>query len=277
VTDRPNRLPPLAHSHSRQAHTHPPIIALSAKWHTFPDRFRWIAEHGFALEYSPDPEALHLLSEHVDPLLEAGIPVRYHAFFPGYEIGHRDPAIAERATRLHALALDAMQGHGEQVITFHVGLRQADPIDGGTVVNNLSKLVSYARGLGITVCLENLRRGPTSDPETIAAWARASGAMITFDIGHAVSCQHVQSGELTALEFLETVADQLWEVHMYERETDRHHPPEDMTILGPIVDRLLDTQCTWWTIELGGYAEALATRALLLDYLHRKASKLSSW
>jgi hypothetical protein len=40
-----------------------------------------------------------------------------------------------------------------------------------------------------------------------------------------------------------------------------------MTILGPIVDRLLATGCTWWTIELGDLAEALATRALLLDYL----------
>ena len=40
-----------------------------------------------------------------------------------------------------------------------------------------------------------------------------------------------------------------------------------MTILGPIVDRLLDTQCRWWTIELDDYDDALYTRALLLDYL----------
>jgi hypothetical protein len=64
-------------------------------------------------------------------------------------------------------------------------------------------------------------------------------------------------------------AGRLWHVHMYERETDRHRPPRDMTILGPIVDRLLATGCTWWTIELGDYAEALATRALLLEYLRQ--------
>jgi hypothetical protein len=40
-----------------------------------------------------------------------------------------------------------------------------------------------------------------------------------------------------------------------------------MTILGPIVDHLRATRCTWWTIELDDYAEALATRVLLLDYL----------
>jgi len=245
----------------------PLTIALSARWHTYPDRFRWIAEHGFALEYTPNPEALDLLPKHVDPFLKAGIPVRYHGFFPDHEIGHPDSAIAERAVRLHVAALEALHGRGEQVITFHVGIHWKAPIVPVRVVENLARLVVHARGLGITVCLENLRRGPTSHPENVAAWARSSGAMTTLDVGHAVSCQRVQSGELTALDFVEMVADRIYEVHMYGRETDRHHPPQDMTILGPIVDRLLATQCTWWTIELDDYAEALATRTLLLDYL----------
>lgn len=258
-------------NHSGQALACSLTIALSARWHTYPDRFRWIAEHGFALEYTPNPEALYLLPKHVDPFLKAGIPVRYHGFFPGHEIGHPDSAIAERAVRVHVAMLEAMHGQGEQVITFHIGIHWEDPIVSTRVVENLSGLVEHARGLGITICLENLRRGPTSHPENVVAWARASGAMITLDVGHAVSCQRVQSGELTVLDFVQMVADRIFEVHMYERETDRHYPPQDMTILRPIVDRLLATQCTWWTIELDDYAEALATRTLLLDYLHGRS------
>lgn len=34
-----------------------PVIALSAKWHTYPQRLHWIAEHSFALEYARNPEA----------------------------------------------------------------------------------------------------------------------------------------------------------------------------------------------------------------------------
>ena len=128
---------------------------------------------------------------------------------------------------------------------------------------------SAAGALGITICLENLRSGPTSNPETVAEWARESGAMITLDIGHAVSCQRVKEGTLTPLDFVETLADRLHEVHMYEREENRHYPPQDMSVLGPIVDRLLDTQCRWWTIELARYDEALATRRLLLGYRGR--------
>jgi len=255
---------------SGQLPARPLTIALSAKWHTYPDRFRWIAEHGFALEYSPNPKAFDTLPQHIDPFLRAGIPVRYHGFFPDHEIGHRDPSIARRALGVQTAALEAMRGRGEQTITVHIGLDPKAPLDPGRAVENLSRLVERARGMGITVCLENLRRGPTSNPETVLEWVHECGAMITLDIGHAVSCRRVRDGELTALDFVDMFADRLFEVHMYERETERHHPPQDMTILGPIVDRLLTTQCTWWTIELDVPAEALATRALLLDYLQAR-------
>lgn len=246
-----------------------PTIALSAHWQTYPDRFGWIVDHGFAAEYTPNPEALDDLPRHVAPFLVAGIPVRYHGFFPKHEIGHRDRAMAERALQVQMAALEAMVGRGEQVITAHIGLDGEVPLDRGRAAENLARLVARADELGIAVCLENLRRGPTSDPETVLEWARASGAMITLDVGHAVSCQRVQNGELTALDFVEAFADRLLEVHMYEREADRHYPPQDMTVLGPIVDRLLVTACTWWTIELSDTAEALATRALLLEHITR--------
>ena len=244
-----------------------PTIALSAHWNTYPERFEWIAEHGFAVEYSPNPQAFDRLPVHIDPFLETGVPVRYHGFFPRHEFGHADGAVAERGLHVQMAALQAMQGRGEQVITLHIGLNPEVPLDLDRALANLSRLAQRARDLGITVCLENLRRGPTSDPETVVEWARKSGAMITLDVGHAVSCQRVQDGELTPLDFIEAFADRLWEVHMYERETDRHHPPQDMTLLGPIVDRLVTTQCGWWTIELGDYDEALATRALLVNHL----------
>jgi sugar phosphate isomerase/epimerase len=250
-----------------QAPSSPPTIALSAKWYAYPDRFNWIAEHGFAIAYAPDPNDFGSLPEHVDPLLKAGVAVRYHGFFLGYEFGHQDAAAAARGLRLHLAALEAMHGRGEQVITVHVGLNRDDPIDPAHAIKNLTIMVNRATELGITICLENLRRGPTSHPETVVTWARTAGSMITLDIGHANSSEHVQSGELSVIDFVDAFSDRLVEVHMYERETDRHYPPKDMTIIGPIVDRLTETPCTWWTIELDDYAEALSTRSLLLDYL----------
>jgi len=255
-----------------------PTIALSAHWHTHPERFEWIEAHGFAAEYTPNPEAFERLPAHVDPLLEAGIPVRYHGFFPRHEFGHADAAAAERAVEVHLASLEALQGRGEQFITLHCGLNPDIPLDLSRAVTNLSRLAQRACDLGITVSLENLRRGPTSDPETVVAWASESGAMITLDVGHAVSCRRVQDGESTVIDFIaaftgrRNAADRLREVHMYERETDHHHAPRDMRALGPIVDRLMETDCRWWTIELDDPDEALATRTLLIDYLEARPS-----
>ena len=246
-------------------------VALSAGWNTYPNRLKWIIEHGFALEYAPNPENLDILPTHLGEFISEGIPVRYHGLFPGYEIGHADIAIAERAVSKHTEALKAIQGWGEPVITFHIGLNPNDPLDLGRATDNLSRLVEYARSLGITICLENLRRGLTSNPDNLIALARESGAMITLDTGHALSSEGIRSGKSTGIDFLNAVADQLFEVHIYEEETDRHLPPRDMTVLGPIVDRLLATQCTWWTIELDDYDEVLATRNLLLNYLRSKS------
>jgi hypothetical protein len=245
-------------------------IALTAKWLAYPHRLRWIAANGFALEYAPDPEALHTLGEQLAPYVSAGIPIRYHGFLPGYEIGHKDKELAERGVHAHIAALDAMCGLGEQVITFHIGLSSKIPIAVGRAVENLTRVVEHGWRLGITVCLENLRRGPTSDPRNLIEWAKVSGAMTTLDIGHAIESEIVKSGEMAILDFVEIMAPRLQEVHMYERETDRHHPPEDMRVLGPIVDRLMDTECDWWTIELDDYAEALDTRRLLLGYLQKE-------
>ena len=255
---------------SKEIVSFPVTLALSAHWFTYPDRFRWIAEHDFALEYSPNPDDFRALPKHLDPILDAGIPVRHHGFFPGYEIGHADAALAEQAVQLHVAALDAMQGRGEQVITLHIGLKPDMPLDHGRAVENLTRIAEYARRIGITVSLENLRRGPTSHPTTLLEWASKAGTMVTLDVGHATSNQHVLSGALPAVDFVDAVAERLVEVHMYEKETDQHYAPQDMSVLGAIVDRLLRTRCSWWTIELNEQDDALHTRNLLYDYVLHK-------
>ena len=255
-----------------QSTTTQPRIALTAKWFTYPDRFHWIQQHGFAMEYTPDPDALHLLAPHVSPMLDAGVMVRYHGFLPEYEFAHRDAETAKRGLDKHIAVVNALQGYGEQVITVHIGLKPDDPIDEGRAVDNLTQLTTYARERGITVCLENLRRGPTSHPETVARWAQQAGAMITLDLGHALSCQLVLDGDMTGAEFLATVRTRLREIHLYERETDRHYPPTDMHILGPLLDDL-PPECDWWTIELDDYDEALFTRSLALSHWNSRSRR----
>lgn len=244
-------------------------LAVSCAWHTFPDRFEWVREKGLAMEYSPDPENLLLLPSHLSMFNGSGTPIRHHAYFPQYEIAHADREFSEQSMQIYFNTLHAMDGWGEPVLTIHIGLNPEYEILPDRAIANMERLVEYARGLGITICLENLRKGLTSHPENVLDWAERTGASITLDIGHANSCERVQKGDLTVMDYIDMFGERILEVHMYESENDLdgHRPPSDMTILGPIIDRLLETRCRWWTIELERYDDIDFTRGLVEDYL----------
>ncbi len=251
-------------------------LAVSTQWHKFPDRFDWIVNNGFAMAYTPNGKEPGLTKTHLKPYLENGVAIRHHGYFPGFEIGNSNQLLADNALTLHYRNIDAMVGLGEPVMTVHIGLLPDIALDHNHVISNLSKLVDYAKTRGITISLENLRFGPTSNPETMLNWSKASGASITLDVGHAVSCDRVRQGELTVPQIIEMFSDKLEEVHFYEYETDTHYAPKDMSILGPIVDSLIQTKCNWWTIELNAYEDVLKTRQLIYQHLAENVAKVAA-
>lgn len=241
-------------------------LAVAARYDHPRQRLDWLQDQGFACAWTPDPNRLDRLSGSLAPYLDRGMPVRHHGYFPGVEIGHEDPRHAEKAVGFHYQVIDAIQGVGEGHLTVHVGLDFHTPLGHERVIENLWRLTEYGRRRGITVSLENLRRGPTSDPEILAGWAEQSGASITFDIGHAVSCQKVWSGEISVGQIIDRIGPRITEVHCYEFESDRHHAPQNMQVLGPVVDRLATLDCPWWTIELQTTEDILRTRDLVYDH-----------
>lgn len=244
-------------------------IALSIHARELPQRFLWAKDNSFALEYNPDPTSLHLISSHVKMFISHGIPVRFHCRFFEHEIGNTDSEKADEATQVHLRVIEAISSVsvGEPVVTVHMNLLPHIPFDLQRGVENLARLVKRGHQLGVVVCLENLRRGHASNPKTIVKWAKASGAMITMDIGHAISSEQVKNGKVAVLDIVNMFSERLYEVHMYGKEEDRHYPIENIIEVKPIINRLLTTQCSWWTIELDDCTEALNTREIILNYL----------
>lgn len=242
-------------------------LAVTAKWPTFPTRLDWIVDHGFALEYAPDPGNLDDFRSRIAPYLKAGLQVRYHAFLPGYELGHANLELADRGLGMHKRVLEAIHGNGEPVITIHIGLDPKQPIDERRAVQNLKQLVEFGRSRGIIVCLENLRRGLTSDPAIVCEWAEKSGSAITFDLGHAVSSDHVKAGRLSPEDHIRMFAGRLYELHLYGSESDRHYPPQNLAEIQGYLDLVAKTDCEWWTIELDDYDEICFTKQLVTGYV----------
>ena len=243
------------------------VLALSVKADEYPERLTLAVDNGFALEYTPDPLQPELIVPQVTPYLREGVPIRFHCRFGQHELGNTDPEEAGLALDVHERIFDTIAGLGEPFVTVHLNLNKRISFDKERGIDNLGRLVAYGRQCGLTVCLENLRQGPTSDPANVLNWARTTGASITLDIGHAVSSDSVRGGTHTVTGFVDLFRERLAEAHVYGKEEDRHYPITDMASLTPVIDRLLETNCAWWTIELDSIEDALDTRMRLINYL----------
>jgi len=236
-----------------------------------PERYQWLLENAHAIEYSPDPQHLEDVPLHVTPFLNKDIPVRFHTRYFEYEMGSADRQSARVGLERHLKTIDAIRGLGEPFITVHIGLNRTSQLSSRFARDNLCRLVEYASGRGIRVSLENMRDGPASNPDFILALSQASGSLITLDVGHAVSSGIVQQGIITPTEIAVMFSRTLGEAHIYAKEeNDRHHPITDINPLKTVLDKLLESPCRWWTVELKDAQEAVDTRGLLLDYLRNK-------
>lgn len=104
------------------------------------------------------------------------------SFLPGYEIGDQDVDAANRAMDHHRRFLEvAVSIMPEPVITCHIGLIPDQSIDANRGMDNLGLMARRAKELGITLALENLRKGPAADPRQVWSWAEAADLAITLE------------------------------------------------------------------------------------------------
>jgi len=199
--------------------------------------------------------------------------LRYHFPLGPIELSGPSPEVADAALAAMMDAVDAIACAGGDHLTVHAAL----PSDAyGTprfaaTGDRLRTLVKEGRQRGVTVALENLRWGATAEPDVFLELVRMSGSTVTLDVGHAVSSESSAHG-YSAERFVADCGPLITGAHVYDRETDRHHPPTDLDGIGGALDALCDVGCPWWTIELHDSAEALATHALLAAYLDERST-----
>lgn len=247
---------------------HPVTLAFAANYPDSPFRNKWALDNSSGIQYSPDPHCLELIPERVARFTAAGIPVRFHTRYFDFEMGHADKHLADAALQKHIQTLEVIKGLGEPVVTVHTGLKNELSVKEEHIKDNLSRLVEFADRLGMVVCLENLRKGHASDPYKVYEWARASGAMLTLDIGHARDCPVVKDGLATLPDIAHLYGPRLHEVHIYGKEDDDgHYPIKDIKPLEETLEKLLETGCRWWTIELADPEQAMSTRNIIESFL----------
>jgi sugar phosphate isomerase/epimerase len=193
------------------------------------------------------------------------------------DIAQKDADHSRAACEYQMMYIDFLSELAPLTYTIHIGGRRMplEELSWQHAMDNLKRVCAHGHSKGVTVCLENLVNGWVGDPEKLMEMVTASGAGITFDIGHARGGQWVREGQGTALEFLNIVAPKVVNAHVYEYENEKgeHLAPANTTEISPILARLLEIGCRWWVLELNAYAETENTRRIVNDHMNPRGGR----
>jgi len=231
-------------------------------------------KHAYAgIEWYLDQRRLPIAPEARKKLFESmrrgRLGIRFHAPAADVEIGHRNPTIAEASLRYLTMYIEFLAEVAPTTLTVHVGSRSIpmEMLSWDVTLEHLRRVAAAGRERGVTVCLENLKRGWTSDPHRLLAMAEAANSAITLDLGHAHASAFVQNGgPLEA--FHAVIKQRVANVHVYEIETPEgvHIPLEGLARHGPAFDALLAQGQRIWVLELSNPADLAQTRRALEPY-----------
>ena len=136
---------------------------------------------------------------------------------------------------------------------------------------SLTTLMEYARRRSVPLTVENLRGGPSSDPDSFAALLRQTGAPVTFDLGHAAGCPWVLEGQGTVVDFIRAIPTPILSGHVYFIErNDTHFAPATLADLAPALDALAERGCDFWVLELHTLETLQQTRLIVDQYLRER-------
>jgi len=203
----------------------------------------------------------------------APFEVRYHCPFLKVDIGHEDRESQAKAMDIFRRMIRLTSKAHRKYLSLHVGLghNTTKILSWEATINNLRDLVLFGVSSDVTVCLENLIWGWTSKPNLFEKLVRKSGAAVTFDIGHASSCEAIESQSFEEKDFVTPHADKVCNAHIYHKEVAGvgHFPPETVDDISGRLDILKRTSCDWWVVELKNADDLIKTKTIIDEYLRR--------
>ena len=206
-----------------------------------------------------------------------GFEVRYHCPWPHIDIAYADQR-AEQAMYIFGLLIGLISKAGGRYLTVHIGLGQStvEELKWEKAIENLSSLVLFGAERGITICLENIPTGWTSNPKMFNTLVKKTGAGVSLDIGHINACRAKEPSEKFFKLYVMPNKKRIFNAHIYYTEIPQygHVAPESLEQIFDYLWLLRSvTTCDWWVIELSNPDEILQTKDLLTNFLHSYEKK----
>ncbi len=207
----------------------------------------------------------------------APLEVRFHLFFPGWELGDSDTRKARSSKHMFYAALELIAKLAGRYATLHVGLdrNSMEGISWNATIFRLRDIAIMGRRHGIRVCLENLITGWTAKPNLYEKLIRKANCWGTLDVGHAHVCSSVTTKAYDIEDFALPHPEKILSAHIYHEETTAGHmPPDDYSDLDNRL-RLLQRLplCDWWVLELREEKSLLQTLDCVRAFLKHNATR----
>ncbi len=219
---------------------------------------------------SLDEKELNFISTLIS---EAPLAFRFHLPYREIEIAHYDPFIRETSINFLKIYIDRIRKVGGKYFILHSGyLNEESSFE--NAVSSILEIRAYAGGRGFTILIENLTKGITSNPKSFLNLIKMTNAEVVFDVGHANVCAWAKDNRKNALDFLNEISVPVFHAHLYwyENEEEKHIAPEKIEDILPIIKKLVQNGCYWWTIELFNPSEVLMVKEMLETVTIRKAN-----
>ena len=256
-----------------------PLLSMSS-WVTkyFEDVLRFAQVLNFpAVEIDCDEKPIPATKASRSKLKETfntyGLKIFYHSPFWDQAIGSTKEAIRRNTFNTLEMYLDFLEDLDGSYLVIHAGVSDTECPE-ENIVEDLQRLVDIAESKHITLCVENLRFGLSSDPHRLRQLAEESGSRIVFDLGHANSCSWIEDEKRSSKDFLRIIENKVVGAHVYlKEEGGRHHPFREIDEVKETLDELINiVGVVWWTIELPSIEDVIMQKLILDSYFKSNIS-----
>lgn len=211
------------------------------------------------LNYIPIPLSIQRIHQLKKEFNNYGLLLRYHLPYSTCDIGSSRSRIRETSEKYVQLNLEMIGKLEADYAILHFGSYKSNIIP---PLDSLINTVELAKELGITIALENLTIGPTSNPDILKKIILKSGAKAALDVGHAISINNLQN-------YLYLLGPMVSHVHFYGYEDEkRNHLPFELPSEAINTAKNIQNMCSakWWTCEMDSLNSCIQTKKLLQEH-----------
>jgi sugar phosphate isomerase/epimerase len=216
----------------------------------------------------PIPATVKSRMKMKEVLRQYKLGIFFHSPFLDQAIGSVDNTIRHNTFNTMKMYIGFLNDFEAEYFVVHAGVDE-DECPRKNVIEDLKSLVEIAQKKALTICVENLRVGISSDPHSLLALAEECGTKICFDLGHASSCPWVRNEKRSPKEFLRIIENKVVAAHIYlKEEGGRHHPITAIEEVKETLDHLRNLYgVKWWTIELPSLEDTIKEKLILDSYM----------